>query len=85
MVLITSKKLLTNQNVQITMAIKNNSWLIDTIAKMFKDNNLEMVKRYLKVKCDEMKNYYVAHEDMVNIQMLSKTCYQLEIVKYKEL
>ncbi|MFV2015382.1 MAG: hypothetical protein ACC656_08145, partial [Candidatus Heimdallarchaeota archaeon] len=82
---IINKKVLNNKHIEVRVRVRSNTWIASTMAKLFSDDNMEMVKRYIKAGCDDFKIYFVSNNDMLNLQKIESHVYQVEIVKFRKL
>lgn len=85
MVKIQKRTVKTNGHYELILRVKSNTWVADAIRANFKNENHEMAKRMLKVTCKELKLYFIANEDMINLQEIQDNLYRLSVTKYKKL
>ena len=82
MIKIKKRRIKNNGHYQLTLKIRSNTWISDMVNKHFRNENFEMLKRYLKVSCKELENYFIANDDIVNLTRVNDNVFQMEVVKY---
>ena len=72
-----------NGNYQLLLKVKGSSWLAQHCNKLYDDHNHEMLKRYLRVKCDELRPYVIYNADMSTPERVDTNVYKVVVANYE--